>query len=266
MNKVTNSEMIEFLLATEKKYLYLINDIKKSELPTAFKSECYIYKDGNDFVLIFHLDKNSAMYNVEVVDDRRIEEFYDIVMNNSKKEYLIMTQNKDLFAKEKFIDLFGELNYSKSSNYIAFKSSSIGNDLESRKNHIRLLTPEDEQFVLNFDSDERVGLKRSFDRYLINKFYLGMIYGYFIDDELGGYLSANSIDDIFWDVEYIYTLEKYRGQKIGTIIANFYLNDIIGRGGIASYGSAENDASVKVALNAGFEPYDETYTTSWIKD
>jgi len=29
MKKITNSEMIGFLSATKKKYLYLINDIKK---------------------------------------------------------------------------------------------------------------------------------------------------------------------------------------------------------------------------------------------
>ena len=262
MKKITNIEMIEFLQATGKKYLYLINDIKKSEFPTAFKSECFIFENKNDFVLVFDCGRNLHIYNVVLSDDSHIKEFYSFFHeNNSIKEYCLSTQKKDLFTKEKFINFFGKLDYSRSSNYMAFKSSSV-----LCTDNIRLLTPEDEQFVLSFDSDERNALKRSFDRYIINKSYLGRIYGYFTDNELCAYLAANSIDDIFWDVEYIYTLEKYRGQKIGTIIADFFLSDIIGRGGIASYGPPANDVSAKVAVNAGFEPYDETYSTDWIKE
>lgn len=268
MKKVTNGEMIKFLSASDKKYLYLINGIKKSELPiAAFKSECFIFENSDDFVLVFDFFDNSSIYNTILSDDSHIEEFYNIVMNKSGKEHYIYTQNKDLFNKEKFINLFGKFECSDigSSNYIAFKFSDTGKEFESYKNHIRLLTPEDEQFVLSFDADKRTALKRSFDSYIVNKSYLGMIYGYFIDNELCAYLSADSADGRFWDVEYIYTLEKYRGQKIGTNLAAFYLNDIIGNGG-ASYGYAENDASAKVAVNAGFEKYDITYSIDWVKN
>jgi Acetyltransferase (GNAT) family. len=223
-----------------------------------------IFDDQNDFVLIFHLGDNSAIFNLELTSAGHCDDFYEFITHSSKKEILIMSQSKKIFENKKLIGLFGDIEYSQSSNYIAFQSSNIFNEINASDRHIRTLTLEDIDVVHNFTSNPNSALKRSFDSYIVDKSYEGKIYGYFIDNNLCAYLLVNSVDGVFWDVEYIYTLEKHRGQKIGTNLAKFYLNDVIGKGGIASYGSAENEASAKVAENAGFQSYDITYCSGWL--
>ena len=260
MNKVTHTEIIDHLSKYGQKHLFHIDEIKN--MATSGYGDFYISEDERSFITAFALFDEEANFEIELSSDDDIIFFHNIVTSLAKKENRITTARKDLYTNKKFVSLFGNLSCTLGQpKYVAFKPHIIG----ETGDNIRELTIDDEHHVTAFENKLSTHLrKHGYEKFLVKKTQIGVIYGYFVDGELCSYLMADSIDDDFWHVGFIHTLHECRGQGMGTALANHFLNQMVSKGKIAAYGHADNEASKRATLRAGFVPCNEDiYCVCW---
>ena len=267
IKKLTKNELSDLLISRDKtKYLYELNVLHNTGNPNLAVTEMYGYSIGNDIVTVnvYCFDGYSVYF--EVSDFNNLQYIHDEIENDMKKykEILLISDSEQLFQNPVFIRLFGKHDFIESEMYGMLHFENNGKIDE----HVRILTTEDKELICSFTEPKikyHENLRNAYETYIKNFDKNYVVYGY-IDNqkEILGYLISNTYDRKYWDIAYIYVAEKARGNGIAKKLAEFYVSDVISKGGFASYGTPENQISKKVAISSGFELFSKTYLTEWM--
>ena len=267
IKKLTKNELSDLLISRDKtKYLYELNVLHNTGNPNLAVTEMYGYSIGNDIVIVnvYCFDGYSVYF--EVSDFNNLQYIHDEIENDIKKykEILLISDSEQLFQNPVFIRLFGKHDFIESEMYGMLHFENNGKIDE----HVRILTTEDKELICSFTEPKikyHENLRNAYETYIKNFDKNYAVYGY-IDNqkEILGYLISNTYDRKYWDIAYIYVAEKARGNGIAKKLAEFYVSDVISKGGFASYGTPENQISKKVAISSGFELFSKTYLTEWM--
>ena len=267
IKKLTKNELSDLLISRDKtKYLYELNVLHNTGNPNLAVTEMYGYSIGNDIVIVnvYCFDGYSVYF--EVSDFNNLQYIHDEIENDMKKykEILLISDSEQLFQSPVFIRLFGKHDFIESEMYGMLHFENNGKIDE----HVRILTTEDKELICSFTEPKikyHENLRNAYETYIKNFDKNYAVYGY-IDNqkEILGYLISNTYDRKYWDIAYIYVAEKARGNGIAKKLAEFYVSDVISKGGFASYGTPENQISKKVAISSGFELFSKTYLTEWM--
>ena len=267
IKKLTKNELSDLLISRDTtKYLYELNVLHNTGNPNLAVTEMYGYSIGNDIVIVnvYCFDGYSVYF--EVSDFNNLKYIHDEIENDMKKykEILLISDSEQLFQNPVFIRLFGKHDFIESEMYGMLHFENNGKIDE----HVRILTTEDKELICSFTEPKikyHENLRNAYETYIKNFDKNYAVYGY-IDNqkEILGYLISNTYDRKYWDIAYIYVAEKARGNGIAKKLAEFYVTDVISKGGFASYGTPENQISKKVAISSGFELFSKTYLTEWM--
>ena len=267
IKKLTKNELSDLLISRDTtKYLYELNVLHNTGNPNLAVTEMYGYSIGNDIVIVnvYCFDGYSVYF--EVSDFNNLQYIHDEIENDMKKykEILLISDSEQLFQSPVFIRLFGKHDFIESEMYGMLHFENNGKIDE----HVRILTTEDKELICSFTEPKikyHENLRNAYETYIKNFDKNYAVYGY-IDNqkEILGYLISNTYDRKYWDIAYIYVAEKARGNGIAKKLAEFYVTDVISKGGFASYGTPENQISKKVAISSGFELFSKTYLTEWM--
>ena len=121
------------------------------------------------------------------------------------------------------------------------------------------LTPHDEELAARFTILETLAGRPDFEtlfRVIVLQQGLpdGKIIAVVRDGNIIAYLSYYRFAENVYDIDHVYVLPPYRGQRIGATLVQQYVCTIIAEGGIPRYGNAENETSRRLACSVGFIP------------
>ncbi len=121
------------------------------------------------------------------------------------------------------------------------------------------LTPCDEDLAARFAISETLAGRPDFEtlfRVIVLQQGLpdGKIIAAVRDGSIIAYLSYYRFAENVYDIDHVYVLPPYRGQRIGAALVQQYVRVVMTEGGIPRYGNAENETSRRLACNVGFVP------------
>lgn len=247
LKKITIEDAMEIIMQYKYSFICVLDEIlflKKNQKGLA----CF----ANDSTVLFVNDN----YEKKIVYICFINESIDYgaildFLNNIHDEFTIFINARQEVRAAIDKDVFDK-NYIYSREIRGF--IKMTNDSFCEPN-VRLLSKKDDQIASDFNCKQESILYRPAFSLLFEIFVKrsrGDILGYFIDNNLVGYLSYNLLFDNIYDVDYIYVLPTYRKSGIGKSLATSYVSKVIDSNGLAFWSNAQNDVSEKVAKTCGF--------------
>ena len=264
MRQIEDAELIKILAAKPKKqFIDTYNDVKNYERPENMITGVCGYV-GDTGELIVHIKYQLCLdhHRFFIVDPQRkamdfLKSLTDEIAE-CRDGFRIFCEDKSYFEDPQFTALYGEHDIEHSVLYGMFEKKPYKRANEDLV--IRRLTEDDEEIINDFEKVEdkyTMNLRTMYRLYLKTGNPNHAVYGGFLDGQLVSFLYANTYDGNYWNIGYIFTLESFRGRGIAADLANYYGVCVTDSGAFASYGNAVNESSVRTALKAGFEKFDE---------
>lgn len=256
-------EMEDFLIKRNpRQYLSFLNNWKNAGHPRLAVRYMEGYRAGEDLILLCHMVFQGDVLYFEIAEEPHFAALYERYLKRKEvsTEFLLSSDNGEVFRSEGFRACFGDLAAEPSEQYAMFRDS-----VEEPDSHIRLLDDRDAETAASFPDDPHYPyLGETFGYYLSSDRRNDRFYGYFDHGALLGYLHANTFDGCYWDVGYLYTASAARRRGIAVRLSKAYAFDTVRQGGFASYGTPVTEGSRRTALGAGFERFEKTWSTVWL--
>jgi len=266
MNKLEKQQMVEFLVTLDnRRYIDILAEMEKPHLRGEF------YADGDNFILevtnINIKNYDYCEYYIDLSSDANITFFCELI--NTKKAKVqnlaiaIKSFRSDICKNDHFTAYFKDGVDSVIRQYGLF--NSIKHDIIlPETDEIRRLNVDDCDMAEEFSVlNEQHGLPSwelpNFIDCIKHGSDIHRIYGYFRGNILAGFVTTVRHTPKYYCIAYIYTSPEYRQNGIALNLARYYINEFIDDGAFISYGPAQNEASEKTAIAAGFKLFSDTY-------